>query len=183
MSLDFEITKSSKVDGVFFVTPSLFEDSRGSIWTSFLQKTLSDLLPCPLNFNHDKFSTSQLDVLRGIHYDFKSWKIVSCVAGQVFQVAVDMRLNSPSYLQHDWLYIDASTPKLVLLPPGVGNAFCATSDQAVYHYKLAYEGSYVDANDQQTVRWDDPMLKIMWPTKNPILSSRDSSCEFMAQSD
>ena len=67
----------------------------------------------------------------------------------------------------------------MLLPPGFGNSFLVTSEAAMYHYKLAYIGDYVDAADQFSVRWDDPRLGIDWPVKNPTLSDRDKNLDFI----
>jgi len=111
--------------------------------------------------------------LRGIHGDHKSWKFVSCVSGYIFQVAVDMRKNSETFLEWEAFNLGGSNREMILLPPGVGNAFYVTSDNATYHYKLAYDGDYADVDDQFTVAWNDPRINIVWPTTDPILSERD----------
>ena len=91
MSIEFDIQQSSEIAGVYILTPSISEDLRGNIWTSFLKDEVEKLLPSDLYFKHDKFSTSKQNVLRGIHGDTKSWKIVTCVFGEIQQVVVDMR--------------------------------------------------------------------------------------------
>ena len=173
MKLDFKSENSQIFQGVKIITPSVFTESRGSIWTSFLEEQIGSFLPDELHFKHDKFSESKKNVLRGIHGDHKSWKLVSCVSGQIFQVIVDLRESSETYLKWDNFILEPSNRKMILIPPGMGNAFLVTSNSAIYHYKLAYDGDYIDADEQFTVSWDDPRLQINWPISTPILSDRD----------
>jgi dTDP-4-dehydrorhamnose 3,5-epimerase len=173
LSIEFNIEHSKKILSLRKITPSVFVEDRGSIWTSYSTAKLEGLLPDGLFFNHDKFSSSKRNVLRGIHGDYKSWKLVSCVSGEIMQVVVDMRETSPTFLAHECFSMGSNNHQMLLLPPGVGNAFFVKSAFAVYHYKLAYHGSYVDADEQFTVPWDDPRLNIAWPSLTPILSERD----------
>jgi dTDP-4-dehydrorhamnose 3,5-epimerase len=131
------------------------------------------LIPNELEFKHDKFALTFNRVLRGIHGDNKSWKLVTAVYGEIVQVVVDNRLESPTYQKWESFKINGSQPKLILLPPGVGNAFYVSSNEALYHYKLAYSGEYFDAEDQFTLKWNDPEIGIEWPDERPILSNRD----------
>ena len=182
MSFNFRIEKSEVIEGVLLIQPDTFQDHRGLIWTSYLEnKLLNNLSNTELRFSHDKFSTSNKNVLRGIHFDNKSWKLVSCVYGEVLQVAVDLRPESNTYLMHQKFNLDYNTPNSVLLPPGVGNAFYVKSDVAVYHYKLSYAGEYNDESQQFTVAWDDPALDIKWPARDPLLSYRDASAKYLKQ--
>ena len=165
----FNIVKEPcSIEGVFMFTPSSFTEKRGSIWTSY-----DSSYDFGVEFKHDKFSISNHNVLRGIHGDSKTTKLVSCVAGSILQVVVDMRESSSTYLQWESFKLGEGNISSILVPPGVGNAFYVVSEQATYHYKLAYEGEYADANEQFTVMWNDPRLNICWPTTNPILSERD----------
>jgi len=177
MSIDFEVSEGA-LDGVKIVTPSVFEEARGNIWTSYRDEELAGLLPDGLRFKHDKFSESRANVLRGIHGDHKSWKLVTCVWGEIHQVVADMRENSKTYLKFERHVINRQNQKLILIPPGMGNAYFVSGPGAVYHYKLAYEGDYIDADDQFTVAWDDPRLNIDWPTRDPILSARDAEARY-----
>jgi dTDP-4-dehydrorhamnose 3,5-epimerase len=177
MSFNFNIEESKHIKGVFIITPSVSKDLRGTIWTSFLKDEINKLLPNELFFKHDKFSESAKNVLRGIHGDEKSWKLVTSVYGAIEQVVVDCRKNSITYLQWEKFIINKNNQKLILIPPNMGNAYCVTSDNAVYHYKLAYDGDYLDADSQFTLPWNDPEISIVWPTANPILSDRDMTPE------
>lgn len=169
----FEIEKSKVIEGVYIFTPSYGKDERGIIYTSFYEDVFENYLPKGLMFKHDKFSSSKNNVLRGIHGDTKSWKLVTCVYGEIYQVVVDCRKDSLSYKKWEAFTINSEKPRLILLPPNMGNSFYVNSDMAIYHYKLAYEGEYLDAEDQFSLKWNDPTIGIKWPVDNPLLSSRD----------
>ena len=173
MAIEFNTKASTTIKDLRIITPSAFEESRGAIWTSYNTGEVGSLLPIGLSFKHDKFSISKKNVLRGIHGDQKSWKLVSCVSGSILQVVVDMRENSETFLQWESFELGGDNRHMILIPPGLGNAFYVKSDQATYHYKLAYDGDYVDADEQFTVAWNDPRINIKWPTSDPILSERD----------
>jgi len=173
MSIDFDIEESSQISGVFILTPSISEDSRGNIWTSFIKDEVERLLPSNLHFKHDKFSSSKNNVLRGIHGDTKSWKLVTCVFGEIQQVVVDLRESSPTYLKWQDFIINSNNQQLILIPPCFGNAYYVISQQAVYHYKLAYHGDYIDADEQYSIKWNDEKINIKWLSNSPELSGRD----------
>jgi len=169
----FKIEKSKKIHGIHIITLSIGKDDRGIIYTSFYDDYFKDFLPNGLHFKHDKFSSSKKNVLRGIHGDVKSWKLVTCVYGEIYQVVVDCREESPTYNHWEAFTINSENPKFILLPPKIGNSFFVNSELAIYHYKLAYEGEYLDAKDQFSLRWNDPAIGIKWPIEKPILSERD----------
>jgi dTDP-4-dehydrorhamnose 3,5-epimerase len=174
MSIGFDVKESDKIRGVYVLTPSISTDLRGNIWTSFIKNEVEKLLPSSLNFTHDKFSASKHNVLRGVHGDNKSWKLVTCVYGEIQQVVVDMRKESPTYKQWQDFIISKDNQQLILIPPNMGNAYYVNSESAVYHYKLAYNGDYIDANDQFSLSWNDESIGIKWLTNEPILSNRDA---------
>ncbi len=174
MSINFKIEESRLIKGIWIIKPSLSNDLRGTIWTSFLKNEIESLLPNGLFFKHDKFSDSKRNVLRGIHGDTKSWKLVTCVFGEIQQVVVDCRESSPTKNCYQSFTITSSSPMLVLLPPGMGNSFLVKSEIAVYHYKLAYDGEYIDADEQFSYTWNSPEFNINWDIDNPILSERDA---------
>lgn len=174
MAIEFDVSDSKFLAGVKIITPSVYKESRGEIWSSYSNESLSSLLPEDLFFNHDKFSKSNNNVLRGIHGDHKSWKLVSCIHGHIKQVIVDMRVSSKTYLKWESFDLGSQNRSMILIPPSMGNAFYVSSNSAIYHYKLAYSGNYIDADEQFTVSWDDPRLKIVWPSNEPILSERDA---------
>lgn len=151
------------------IEPNCYSDYRGDLWTLWKE---GDTLP-GIKFNHDKVSTSRKHVLRGIHGDKKSTKLITCLYGEIYFVIVDNRPLSETYLQWDWMMLTGSNKKSVLVPPGFGNGFLVMSDESVFHYKWSYEGDYPDVKDQFTIKWNDPKINIDWPIKEPILQMRD----------
>ena len=169
--MNLSITDAS-IKGVKIINYDNFVDLRGSIWTTYLDNKIN--IQDNIKFNHDKFSVSYKNVIRGIHYDNKTFKIVTAVYGAIDQVVVDMRKDSKTYKESLIFNIDDSNRFSILIPPMVGNGFRVKSDVAVYHYKLSYLGEYLDAEDQYTLKWNDSSVDIDWNCENPILSSRDS---------
>jgi dTDP-4-dehydrorhamnose 3,5-epimerase len=147
--------------------PDSFEDYRGELYTLFKQEEHE------LVFNHDKVSVSRQNVLRGLHGDSKSWKLITCLSGVVYLVIVDNRPESPNYLKWDSIVLSETNRKQVLVPSMFANGHFVLSSQAVFFYKWSYPGNYPDVKDQFTLKWNDPKINIHWPIDNPILSSRD----------
>jgi len=158
-----------KFKEVKVINPDFHSDYRGDLWTLWKQGET-----CPeVNFNHDKVSTSRKNVLRGIHGDNKSTKLITCLHGEVYFVVVDNRPESETYLQWDWTILSEHNKRMVLVPPRFGNGFYTLSEQSVFYYKWSYEGKYPDVADQFTLRWNDSRIAIDWPSENPILQLRD----------
>lgn len=148
---------------------SYYSDYRGDLWTLWKE---DETYPS-IKFNHDKVSTSRKNVLRGIHGDFKSTKLVTCLFGEIYFVVVDNRPDSPTFKKWDWTMLSDKNKKSILLPPGFGNGFLVMSKHSVFHYKWSYEGSYPDVDEQFTIKWNDSTIGIDWPILNPILQKRD----------
>lgn len=159
---------------IYIKKKNLFKDKRGLLWTSWEKKDFKNI-----KFNHDKFSISKKNVLRGLHCDFKSWKLISCVYGKFLFVAVNMKKNSKNYLKHQKWILDYKKQKSILIPPYFANGHLCLSDICIFHYKWSYEGKYFDTNKQKSYKWNDPKLKIFWPIKNPILSKRDKNSKYL----
>ena len=149
---------------------SFFKDKRGLLWSSWKKNYFKSK-----KFNHDKFSISKKNTLRGLHCDFKSWKLVSCIYGKVLFVVVDMRKKSKTYLKYKRFNLDYKKPILILVPPYFANAHLCLSRECVFHYKWSYKGKYFDVDKQKSYLWNDPKINIKWPIKNPILSKRDKN--------
>jgi dTDP-4-dehydrorhamnose 3,5-epimerase len=155
--------------------PDVFTDLRGDLLTLWHR----DHFNPPINFKHDKISTSTQHVLRGMHGDNKSWKLTSCLYGEMFFVVIDNRKYSPNYLKWDSIILDDKTRKQVLTPPNFAIGFLALSEMALLHYKWAYPGEYPDVDSQFTLKWNDPKINISWPIQNPLLSLRDNSAKLL----
>ena len=151
-----------------------FKDERGQLWTSWKKSSFNKV-----KFNHDKFSLSKKNTLRGFHCDFKSWKMVTSVYGKFIFVAIDMRKKSRNYLKYKKWTLDHTKPKSILIPPYYANAHLCLSEFCIFHYKWSYQGKYLDVSHQKSYRWNDPKFKIKWPIKKPILSSRDKKSKYL----
>ena len=156
-------------DGVKLLEPDFYEDFRGHYWTIYKEDNSG------LRFNHDKATISRKNSLRGIHGDFSTTKMISCLSGEVYCVIVDNRKTSKTYNQWRWIMLTDTNKKSIILPPGVGLSYLVMSDSATVLYKLAYEGSYQDVGEQFTILWNDKNLDIFWPIDKPILQQRDSA--------
>ena len=143
-------------------------DARGVLIEVFKKKVLKWN-----NLVFDYVTTSKKNVLRGLHGDNETSKHITCVYGAFYLVVVDYREDSPNYLQWDSFTLDDRNMKSVLVPPGFLNGHLCLSDECVFHYTQSYPNEYVDWQDQMSVNWNDPALKINWPIDNPILSERD----------
>jgi dTDP-4-dehydrorhamnose 3,5-epimerase len=166
-----KFTDRKIINGVFdevkLNQPSSYQDYRGYYYT------INDAEDNDVEYVKDKLSTSLKNVLRGIHGDYKSTKLVTCVHGEVYCVIVDNRKNSDTYMEWAWEILSVHNKNILVLPPGVGLSYLITSESANIFYKWAYPGGYPDVGDQFTLKWNDKGLNIFWPIKEPILQPRD----------
>ena len=168
--MKFSLIKT-EIEGVKILKFDSFSDDRGKIWSSYIEKEIVKMGYEP--FTHDKFSISKKNVLRGIHYDAKTYKLISVIHGEIDQVVVDMRKDSKTYKKHLMFELNENSMQSMLIPPMVGNSFRVKSDKAIYHYKLSYKGGYADIDKQYTLKWNDPSININWMIDKPLLSNRD----------
>ena len=155
------------IKGIKVIKGSIFKDKRGKLWTSW--KKNKKIL---LNFKHDKFSISKKNVLRGLHYDKKTWKLISCVYGKFFFVVVNCKKSSKDYLRVFSTILSDKENVQILVPPGYANGHLCLSDNCVFHYKLSYSGKYSDVKSQKVLKWNDPRIKINWPKKQKLITSK-----------
>lgn len=155
------------LEGVMLIKPNVYEDFRG---TNFESYNASNYYKIPNQFVVDSISTSRKHVLRGIHGDSKTTKLISCFYGTIYFVVLDCRPDSETYQQWQSFTLSDRNKHQVLVPPGCGNAHLVMSDECVFSYKL---DQYYDRESQFTIRWNDDRYGIYWPIKHPILSERD----------
>jgi len=155
--------------------PDIHTDFRGDLLTLWNR----DLFNPKLDFKHNKISTSRKHVLRGMHGDNKSWKLTTCLYGEMYFVVIDARPNSSTYLKWDSIILNDKSRKLILTPPQFAIGFLVLSDQALLNYMWAYEGEYADVDEQFTIKWNDPKVNIAWPIENPLLSLRDKNTKLL----
>ena len=163
-----KINNDRKLKEIKYFHSKVFKDSRGKIWTSWDKKFFRNI-----KFNLDKFTTSKKNVLRGFHGDTKSWKLVTCLKGEILSVIVDYRKNSKNYLKYTRIKMSEKNRISVLIPPNFLNSWLCISKECLYQYKYSFKGKYNDVKDQISIKWNDPKINFKWPIKKPILSKRD----------
>lgn len=175
---DFHFYNASVLPEVKIIQPSIYHEYRGSISTTYHSEYYDRLLPANernegLEFKHDRYSKSKLGVLRGLHYDEKTWKLVSCIHGKIYLVVLDVREQQPNYGKWESFIISPETATQVLIPPYFANGHFVMEDDSIFTYKMAYKGEYNDENKQKTIVFNDSRFGIDWPVQSPILSKRD----------
>jgi len=174
---DFDV-RPSKIFGyeVPVYTPSIFREFRGEIFTTYHSEDHPVMSQIHYDKNelsiHGRFSKSYKGVLRGLHYDDKTWKLVQALVGDIYLVVLDIRENSPNYGKWDWFLISEKNRDQVLVPPGFANGHYALTD-CVFHYNMFYRGEYVDSINHGVAKWNDSKWNIEWPSNNPILQIKD----------
>jgi dTDP-4-dehydrorhamnose 3,5-epimerase len=172
MSISVENTE---LDQVLLIKPSVFEDHRGTYAELY---NIEDYKKnnIKIKFVRDDISTSTKNVLRGIHYDNKTWKLIDCMYGKIYFVIVNMLKDSNQYLKWLSFILTDSSRYQILVPPGFANGHLVLSDYCIFHYKMS---EYYDPENETGVRWDDPKINIYWPINNPALSQKDSSIKYL----
>lgn len=164
--------RETSLPGVKVLEPKVFRDERGFFAETFSSRALEGS-GIPLEFVQDNHSRSTRAVLRGLHYQLRApqGKLVHVARGKVFDVAVDIRLGSPTFGR--WVGEELSDENLYSLwiPPGFAHGFCVMSDVADVIYKCT---TLYDPSDDRGVAWNDNSIGIDWPQKDPIISLRDS---------
>jgi dTDP-4-dehydrorhamnose 3,5-epimerase len=156
-----------------------FYDFRGEYLETFSAKTykFKDRYGNDVVFVEDDISVSKRGVLRGLHGDDRTWKLIQCLWGEIFVAVADMRGDSPTYLQWDSFSVSDKNRLQILIPAGCANGHLCLSERCIFSYK---QSQYYSGSDNQfTVRWDDPKLNISWPVSDPLLSERDSTAKFI----
>lgn len=167
---------STIIKDLMIIRPEVFYDFRGEYVETFNVNKYKffDENGQQIIFQEDDLSISRKDVLRGMHGDTRTWKLVQCIAGDFYLVVVDNRADSPSYLKHESFVLNDRNRLQVLIPSGCANGHLCLADFCVFSYKQSC--SYLGSSAQFTLKWNDPALGIYWPIKTPILSARDAEC-------
>lgn len=163
----------TKIRDALIIEPKVFGDDRGFFLETFQAERYRELAGIALDFVQDNHSRSGKNVLRGLHFQRSKpqGKLVRVVRGTVFDVAVDLRRDSPSYGQWQGAILSEENKRQFWLPPGLAHGFVVLSDNADFEYKCT---DYYDPNDEGCIAWNDPELAIEWPEGiEPILSLKD----------
>lgn len=154
--------KRLSIPDVILCQPKVLGDDRGYFMETFREDKLNEFLGHDLNFCQDNESKSSFGVLRGLHYQlppFAQTKLVRVIEGKVLDVAVDMRLGSPSYGQHVAVALDAETKNQLLVPKGFAHGFVVLSKEAIFAYKV---DDYYNFESERGMAYNDPALGIDW---------------------
>jgi dTDP-4-dehydrorhamnose 3,5-epimerase len=166
------------LSGLKLIRPSVFRDTRGFFLESYHAPRFEGA-GIGAVFVQDNHSRSVNHTLRGLHYQSSPGqaKLLRVVSGRIFDVAVDIRPESPTFGQWDSVYLDADEHAQLFVPVGFAHGFCVVSEVADVLYKVT---TVYDAKTECTIAWDDPHIGVEWPTKEPILSERDKKAESFA---
>lgn len=174
---------TSGIDGLMIIDPKIFEDDRGyffEAWNS--EKYQSHGIPGPQErFVQDNESRSSKGVLRGLHFQvppFAQAKLVRVIRGKVMDIAVDMRVGSPTCGKHFFIELSAENKRQMFIPVGFAHGFVALEDETIFAYKTT--AKYSQMSDVG-IRFDDPELGIAWPITDPIVSEKDRNLPTLAE--
>ena len=164
----------TSIPGLLIIEPKVFGDARGFFFESFNQQVFERLTGLSVNFVQDNHSLSEQHVLRGLHYQIRQpqGKLVRVVAGEVYDVAVDIRKSSPTFGQWDGVILSAENKRMLWVPPGFAHGFVVLSEQAEFLYKTT---DYWAPEYERSILWNDPDLAIDWRLQGntPLLSKKD----------
>jgi dTDP-4-dehydrorhamnose 3,5-epimerase len=168
--------KRSKILKIYKIFPrTKFYDFRGCYLESYNKKEYKEMFN--ISFIEDNFSLNKKGVFKGIHGDYKTWKLVSCVHGKCESIIVNCNKNSKDFGKYEKFILNSKNYFQLLVPPGFGNSFLVLSDQAVYHYKQS--SYYRGEGNQFTYNYKDPFFNIKLSKKKIIISQRDKNAKFL----
>ena len=169
------------VDGPLLIIPKLFKDHRGHFMESWNKDDFNSLLKREIDFVQDNQSKSIKGVLRGLHFQlspFEQAKLVRCINGKVFDVAVDIRKNSLTFGTWIGMFLSSKNNNQFWIPEGFAHGFLTISKVAEIHYKTT---SFWSKNHERALNWADKSINIKWPLndENIIISNKDSKAPFL----
>ena len=166
----------SKLKGCVIIEPRVFGDDRGFFLETFQAVRYEQEAGIDLPFVQDNHSRSARGVLRGLHFQKTKpqGKLVRVVRGEVYDVAVDIRSESPTFGEWEGVILSEDNKKQFWVPPGFAHGFVVLSDTADFEYKCT---DYYDPSDEGSILWSDADLNIPWPIANPVLSTKDESAK------
>ncbi|MBY7904825.1 dTDP-4-dehydrorhamnose 3,5-epimerase [Vibrio fluvialis] len=166
----------TEIPDVIIIEPTVFGDERGFFMETWNQKRFEELVTGKATqFVQDNHSKSKKGILRGLHYQTENTqgKLVRVISGEVFDVAVDVRKDSPTFGQWVGVYLSAENKRQLWIPEGFAHGFYVTTDEAEFVYKCT---NYYDPTNEVSILWQDADLDIKWPLRGqPILSNKDEN--------
>jgi dTDP-4-dehydrorhamnose 3,5-epimerase len=170
--------QETEIPGVIVIEPSIFSDDRGFFYESY-NANYHKIKGLEHAFVQDNVSHSKQNVLRGLHLQYPNGqgKLVGVIRGAVLDVAVDVRVGSPTFGRHVAVELDDVSRRQLWIPRGFAHGFLVLSQSAEFLYKC--DAPYSRA-DELSVRWNDPQIGIAWPISNPMLSPKDAAAPLLA---
>lgn len=168
--------EKTALDKVLLVKLEAFEDHRGEYLELFNRKNYASH-GIDADFVEDDISVSYKGVLKGIHGDDRTWKLISCLHGKFYLVVVNNDRQSKQFGRWESFVLSEHNRHQVLVPPNFGNGHLCLSGKSIFHYK---QSEYYAPSRQFTIRWNDPDFNIWWPVKDPVLSRRDETGQFVS---
>jgi dTDP-4-dehydrorhamnose 3,5-epimerase len=169
---------------VLLLEPRIFEDERGHFYESFNQRSFEEAMGRTVPFVQDNHSRSVKGVVRGLHFQLQpvaQGKLVRVVAGEIFDVAVDIRRSSPTFGRWVGEVLSAANHRQLWIPPGFAHGFQALTEGAEVLYKTT---DFYHRASEGSVRWNDPVVAIDWPLAGaPVLSDKDATAPLLAEAD
>ena len=175
--------QTTAIPDVFIIEPEAFGDERGFFYESFNARKFEELTGAATNFVQDNHSKSAKNVLRGLHYQLQQTqgKLVRVVAGEVFDVAVDIRKSSPTFGHWVGVVLSGENKRQLWVPPGFAHGFVVTSESAEFLYKTT---DYWAPEFERSILWNDPAIGIEWPVDStPMLSGKDQNGKLLADAE
>lgn len=163
---------STAIDDVRVIEPRVFSDQRGYFLETYHRERYRDAgIVC--EFVQDNLSFSVRGTLRGLHYQIRhpQAKLVQVISGEVFDVAVDLRIGSPTFGKWAGVVLSSENKRQLFIPEGFAHGFCVTSETALFLYKCS---DFYDPQDEGGLLWSDPDVGICWPVESPLLSAKDA---------
>ncbi len=171
------------IPDIFVIEPKIFGDERGFFYESFNGAKFEEAIGKKVDFVQDNHSKSVKNVLRGLHYQIQQpqGKLVRCIQGVVYDVAVDLRKKSPTFGQHVGIELSSDNKKMFWIPPGFAHGFVVLSDTAEFVYKTT---DYYAPAFERSLLWNDPALGINWQFEGtPSLSKKDTEGKILKDAD
>lgn len=167
-----------KLAGLKLISPCVFQDERGFFYENYRQALYLQHGIGP--FVQDNVSFSRQGTIRALHFQSEPGqaKLVTCVQGEIWDVAVDLRQDSPTFMQWEAVLLNDQNHQQFYIPKGFAHGFCVLTPTARVHYKVS---TPYDPKTECSIRWNDPDLHISWPIKDPILSPRDQTSPFFKE--
>ena len=169
------MVEKTKLGGVLLIKLDGFEDHRGEYLELYNEK-LYKSKGIDINFVEDDISIATRGVIKGIHGDDCTWKLISCLHGKFYLVVINYDEQSKNFGKWQSFVLSDRNKHQVLVPPKHGNGHLCLSKKSIFHYK---QSSYYEPSRQFTIKWNDPEFNIWWPVKEPMLSMRDELCRFI----